>query len=92
MAISTPHIVDMMRFVTGEEITEICGAIAETFIKERPLMAGSAAGGIAAGLKKIQKKPAKSLSMMQCCSWPGSQAERWPNFEAARQATGNFQQ
>ena len=25
----------MTRFVTGEEITEICGAIAETFIKQR---------------------------------------------------------
>ena len=29
------HIVDMTRFVTGQEITEVAGAIAETFIKER---------------------------------------------------------
>ena len=34
------HIIDMTRFVTGEEITEICGAIAETFIKERKKMTG----------------------------------------------------
>ncbi len=31
------HIVDMARFVTGDEITEVAGAIAETFVKERPL-------------------------------------------------------
>ncbi len=31
------HIVDMARFVTGDEITEVTGAIAETFVKERPL-------------------------------------------------------
>ena len=39
----------MTRFVTGEEITEIAGAIAETFIKQRKLMTGIGAGGIAAG-------------------------------------------
>jgi len=32
------HIVDMARFVTGEEIVEVSGAIVETFIKERPLV------------------------------------------------------
>jgi predicted dehydrogenase len=31
------HIVDMARFVTGEEITEIHGAIARTFIEERTI-------------------------------------------------------
>ena len=29
------HIVDMARFVTGEDVAEVCGAIAETFVKER---------------------------------------------------------
>ena len=37
------HIIDMTRFVTGQEITEIAGAIAETFIKERTLPTGVAA-------------------------------------------------
>ena len=41
----------MTRFVTGEEITEVSGAIAETFIKQRKRMTGTGAGGIAAGLK-----------------------------------------
>ena len=40
-------IIDLTRFVTGEEITEVAGAIAETFVKTRKKMAGTAAGGIA---------------------------------------------
>lgn len=32
------HIVDMARFVSGEEIVEVSGSIVETFIKERPLI------------------------------------------------------
>ncbi len=32
------HIVDMARFISGEEIVEVSGSIVETFIKERPLI------------------------------------------------------
>ena len=39
------HIVDMARFVTGEEVTEIPGAIVETFVKERALLDGSGRKG-----------------------------------------------
>ena len=46
------HIIDMVRFVTGEEIVSVEGAIEHTFIKERELpdgaggeIAGSGAGG-----------------------------------------------
>ena len=46
------HIIDMTRFVTGQEITEVAGAIAETFIKERTLPAGVATGGIADGRQR----------------------------------------
>ncbi|MEZ6013906.1 MAG: Gfo/Idh/MocA family oxidoreductase [Planctomycetota bacterium] len=35
------HIIDMARFVTGQEVTEIPGAIVETFVKERALLDGS---------------------------------------------------
>ena len=31
------HIVDMARFITGEEIVEVSGAVVETFVKQRPL-------------------------------------------------------
>jgi predicted dehydrogenase len=82
------HIVDMMRFVTGQEITQICGAIAETFIKERHLMSGVAAGGIAAGLQAAAKagKVTVDDTVLFLARFSGGAVA---SFEAARQATGN---
>jgi predicted dehydrogenase len=82
------HIIDMTRFVTGEEITEISGAIAETFIKERALMTGVAAGGIAGGLKKGSKKGKVTVDdcVLFLARFSGGAVA---SFEAARQATGN---
>ena len=76
------HIVDMTRFVTGEEITEIAGAIAETFVKKRKIPTGLSSGGIATG------RPGHGdvTVDVRCCSallrrpWPASKP---------RQATGN---
>lgn len=31
------HVVDMIRFLTGDEIVEVSGAVADTFVTERPL-------------------------------------------------------
>ncbi len=50
------HVIDMARFITGDEITEISGAIAETFIKERTIPTAGSAGGIAAGSRGSRKK------------------------------------
>jgi predicted dehydrogenase len=82
------HIVDMTRFVTGQEITDICGAIAETFVKERSLMTGVAAGGIAAGIKGTAKKGKVAVddTMLFLARFSGGAVA---SFEAARQATGN---
>ncbi len=82
------HIIDMTRFVTGQEITEICGAIAETFVKQRPKMAGSAGGGIASGLKKSAKKGRVTVddAVLFLARFSGGAVA---SFEAARQATGN---
>ena len=82
------HIIDMTRFVTGEEITEISGAIAETFIKERALMSGTVAGGIAAGLKKSSKKGKVTVddTVLFLARFSGGAVA---SFECARQATGN---
>ena len=82
------HIIDMTRFVTGEEITEISGAIAETFIKERQIMSGAAAGGIAAGVKKGKEtgKVTVDDTVLFLARFSGGAVA---SFEAARQATGN---
>ena len=83
------HIIDMTRFVTGQEITEIVGSITETFIKERTLMAGVAAGGIASGLQADKNKKGPVTvddATLFLARFSGGAAAY---FEAARQATGN---
>ena len=44
------HVIDMARFVTGNEFAEVTGALSETFIKERTLPTGDAGAGIASGI------------------------------------------
>ena len=82
------HIVDMTRFVTGQEITEVAGAIAETFIKQRKLMSGTAAGGIAAGLESSGEMGDVTVddTVLFLARFSGGAVA---SFEAARQATGN---
>jgi predicted dehydrogenase len=82
------HIIDMTRFVTGEEIVEISGAIAETFIKERTLMTGAAAGGIAAGIQGGEGTGPVTVddTVLFLARFSGGAVA---SFEAARQATGN---
>ncbi len=82
------HIIDMTRFVTGEEITDICGAIAETFVKERTIPSAGAAGGIAAGAKGGAKKGKVTVddAVLFLARFSGGAVA---SFEAARQATGN---
>jgi len=87
------HIVDMTCFVTGQEITEICGAIAETFVKQRKKLAGSSAAGI--GAESATDSPAGDATMgnvtvddtvLFLARFSGGAVA---SFEAARQATGN---
>ncbi|MBN1435902.1 MAG: Gfo/Idh/MocA family oxidoreductase [Sedimentisphaerales bacterium] len=82
------HIVDMTRFVTGEEIVSIDGAIAETFIKERSKMTGNVSGSIAGGLQKAKAKGKVTVddTVLFLARFSGGAVA---SFEAARQATGN---
>ncbi len=82
------HIIDMTRFVTGQEITEVVGAVAETFIKQRKLMTGTAAGGIAAGMKGAEQMGRVTVddTVLFLARFSGGAVA---SFEAARQATGN---
>ncbi|MEM1099122.1 MAG: Gfo/Idh/MocA family oxidoreductase [Planctomycetota bacterium] len=51
------HIIDMVRFVTGEKFTEVTGAIEETFIKKREILGSDAGGEISGrGAKQGGKK------------------------------------
>ncbi len=82
------HIIDMTRFVTGQEITEIAGAIAETFIKQRTLAGGTAGGGIADGGEAAggQGDVTVDDTVLFLARFSGGAVA---SFEAARQATGN---
>ncbi len=82
------HIVDMMRFITGQEVTEICGAITETFIKERKLLGNRAGGGIAAGLKSQARtgKVTVDDAVLFLTRFSGGAIA---SFEATRVAYGN---
>jgi predicted dehydrogenase len=82
------HIVDMTRFVTGQEITEICGAIAETFVKQRKKASGVSAGGIAAGVKAADEYGTVTVddTVLFLARFSGGAVA---SFEACRQGTGN---
>jgi predicted dehydrogenase len=82
------HIIDMARFVTGEEITEINGAIAETFITERLIPSVGSAGGIAGGAKSGKGKKGKveiDDATLFLCRYSGGAVG---SFEATRFSTG----
>jgi predicted dehydrogenase len=82
------HIIDMTRFVTGEEIVEVSGSVLETFIKERTIPTGGAAGGIAAGIGAGSGKGPVTVddAVLFLARFGGGAVA---SFEAARQATGN---
>jgi predicted dehydrogenase len=85
------HIIDMARFITGDEITEISGSIAETFIKERTLLSEMQSGGIAGGAKGGKKKGKSDVDdavLFLARFKKGAVA----SFEASRLATGYMNQ
>jgi len=83
------HIIDMARFITGDEITEVVGSIAETFIKERDIPSAGPTGGIAGGTKGGSGKKGKvdvdDAVLFLARFKQGAVA----SFEATRLATGN---
>ncbi|MGD0140358.1 MAG: Gfo/Idh/MocA family oxidoreductase [Tepidisphaeraceae bacterium] len=82
------HVIDMARFITGEEILEINGAIAETFVKERMIPSVGSAGGIAGGAKagrgKMGKVEVDDATLFLCRFSGGALG----SFEATRFSTG----
>lgn len=73
------HIVDLARFITGDEITEVSGAIAETFIKERTL-----SGTGPKGQAKMGKSDVDDCVLFLARFGRGTVA----SFEATRLAAG----
>ncbi len=81
------HIIDMTRFVTGQEITEIAGAIAETFIKKRKKLSGTGGETLGAGAGGAEMgNVTVDDAVLFLARFSGGAVA---SFEAARQATGN---
>jgi len=84
------HIIDMARFITGSEFTEIAGAIEETFIKQREIVesAGGEISGKGAkrgGKKKMGKSTVDDAVLFLARFNNGAVG----SFEATRLATGD---
>lgn len=86
------HIIDMARFITGDEFTEVTGAIKETFIKKREIIeeAGgknsiSAKGGSKSKKKRYGKSTVDDALLFLARFKGGAVA----SFEASRLATGD---
>ena len=82
------HIIDAVRFVTGEEITVVEGAIEQTFIPERSVLGDDAGGEIAGAGAATQAAKAPStvddaVAFLSRLSGGGI-----ASFEATRLATG----
>ncbi|MCS7304986.1 MAG: Gfo/Idh/MocA family oxidoreductase [Thermoguttaceae bacterium] len=81
------HIIDMTRFVTGQEITEVVGAIAETFIKKRKRLVGTGGETLGAGTAGEEMGDVTvDDTVLFLARFSGGAVA---SFEAARQATGN---
>lgn len=82
------HIVDLARFLTGDEITEVTGAIEETFIRERAIVAE--AGGAIAGKGATRTRKTGRSTVDDCVLFLGRmRSGATASFEATRVATGN---
>ncbi|MHC5023753.1 MAG: Gfo/Idh/MocA family protein [Planctomycetota bacterium] len=81
------HIIDMARFITGDEVREVSGSIEETFIKQRAITGEEA--GIAA--KKGGKRARRGRSTVDDCVLflARMKSGAVASFEATRLATGN---
>ena len=83
------HIIDMARFISGQEVTEVSGAISETFVKERTLLASSGKGGIAKGSRGKREKGRVDVDdcVLFLARFDGGAVG---SFEATRLAVGNL--
>lgn len=83
------HIIDMARFITGDEFTEVTGAISETFIKERVIPSAVTGPGIASGATGGSGKKGKVLVDDAVLFLARMKSGAVTSFESTRFATGN---
>ena len=77
------HIIDMARFITGDEIVEVSGAVQETFIRERRVVGTTGKGA------RSRKRRGKSTVDDCVLFLTRFKSGAVGSFEATRLATGN---
>lgn len=82
------HIIDAVRFVTGEEIVRVDGAIEHTFIEERALVEGDAGGAIAGSAAAKGEARGRSTVDDAVLFLGRMSGGGLASFEATRLATG----
>ena len=82
------HIIDMVRYISGEEITEVIGAAQDTFIKERTLVSEEAKGGISGGATAAGGRKGKVSVDDHTTFLARMKGGAIATFEATRFATG----
>lgn len=82
------HIIDAVRFVTGEEIVTVEGSIEHTFITERTVVEGSAGGEIAGSGASTREQTAPSTVDDAVLFLARMSGGGLASFEATRLATG----
>ncbi|MEM1108378.1 MAG: Gfo/Idh/MocA family oxidoreductase [Planctomycetota bacterium] len=84
------HSIDAARFVTGDEFTNVNGAILKTFIKERTVLEGGAGGEISGrGAKTRKARKAKSTVDDAALFTAEFKGGAVATFEATRLSTGD---
>ncbi|TWT41044.1 Glucose--fructose oxidoreductase precursor [Phycisphaerae bacterium RAS1] len=81
------HLIDLARFLTGQEFTEIMGAVAQTFITDRPIPASATKqhGATSVRIKQRLRSDVDDAMLFFAHMSGGTLA----NFEGTRVATGN---
>jgi predicted dehydrogenase len=80
------HVVDLARFLTGDEITEVHGAVARTFVRERALPGQDRRGAGRKGARRKGKSDVDDAVLFLASFRGGAVA----SFEASRVATGHL--
>jgi len=82
------HSIDTARFITGDEITSVSGAVMETFVKRRKVLADGSGGEIAGRGAAATDKTAKSTVDDAVVFTARFRGGAVATFEATRLATG----
>ncbi|MSQ90974.1 MAG: Gfo/Idh/MocA family oxidoreductase [Phycisphaerales bacterium] len=83
------HCIDLARFISGEEVAEVVGAVEETFIKERMRVAGDGAAISGKGASKRRARMGRS-TVDDCVLFLARMSGgAVASFESTRLATGN---